>query len=162
MRDDSDQAALQLDPELVAIAQQADQALNGQAAPLLAAAEPEPAPDQAGQIGGLLTMGVMMAAPALPFLPQCYTPEVIGNISTAAAAVCEKHGWNVGDVMSPELVLAVAVLPPSLQAVVMFKQWKAEQAAAREAAQRAAYRSTDPGQAGNVYQLPQLPAPAGA
>lgn len=159
-QDNTDQAAPTVDPELMAIAQNADQALTSQAAPLQAGPEVvEQAPDQAAQIHGLLTMGVMMATPALPFVPQCYTPEVIGNISTAAAAVCEKHGWNVGDVMSPELVLAVAAVPPTLQAFVMFKHWKAQKEIERQAAERAALRG-DAGQATNVVQLPQLPAPA--
>ncbi len=146
-----------VDPELLAIAAAGDAELAGQAVMPGAVQEAAPGPNQADQIGGLLTMGVMMAAPALPFIPACYTPEVIGNISTAAAAVCEKHGWNIGDVMSPELVLAVAVLPPTLQAVVMFKHHQAEKRAALERAQRQqVQQGTD---APQTALLPQLPAP---
>lgn len=131
--------------ELQAVATGADAALDAQAAPLAApdAAEVVPAgPNQAEQIGGLLQMGVMMAAPALPFLPQCYTPEAINNIATAAAAVCEKRGWTIGDVMTPEVVLAVAAVPPTVQAYVMFRAWQAERREMAEQAEREQLRAS--------------------
>lgn len=120
---------------MAAIAASADADIDGAVQAMMpgqAEAEPEPKVNQAEQIGALLTMGVMMGAPALPFLPKCYTPEVVGRIAQAAAAVCDKYGWQVGDVMTPELALAVAVLPPSVQAWVMWKQHKAEQEAQRQ------------------------------
>lgn len=129
-------AAIESDTDaamMAAIAAGADAQIEGTAAAMMPG-QPEPAQvvDQAEQIGALLTMGVMVAAPALPFLPECYTPPVVNAIAQAAAAVCEKYGWQVGDVMSPELALAIAVLPPSVQAFVMWKDHKAEQERKRQ------------------------------
>lgn len=121
--------------------------VTGQPAP-----EPEPQVSQAEQIASLLTMGVMVAAPALPFLPKCYTPEAVNAIAQAAAAVCEKHGWQVGDVMTPELALAVAVLPPSVQAWVMWKHHKEQQ-------EKAAQRAEASGAHGAAHVLPMGAAP---
>lgn len=118
---------------MAAIAAGADAEIEGTAAAMMPGQpQAEPAPDQAEQIGALLTLGVMAAAPALPFLPECYPPPVVNAIAKAAAAVCDKYGWQVGDVMSPELALAVAVLPPSVQAWIMWKDHKQQQEKARQ------------------------------
>lgn len=139
---------------MLAIARAGDAELDEAAGIVAGQAAPEPAPqvNQAEQIASLLTMGVMVAAPALPFLPKCYTPEAVNAIAQAAAAVCEKHGWQVGDVMSPELALAVAVLPPSVQAWVMWKHHKEQQ-------EKAAQREQASGAHGAAQVLPMGAAP---
>lgn len=126
-----DESAPDLDAaRLDAIAAAADAELAPQPLPGQEAPAPEPEPDHAGELRALLGLGVMMAAPALPFIPQCYTPQVLDNIAQAGAAVMVKHGWTLGDVMTPEVTLAAVTLPPTIQAYVMWRQWQADKAQA--------------------------------
>ncbi len=82
----------------------------------------------------LLEFLVTAATPALPFLPECYTPEAVGNIAGAFTAVEEKYGWDVGSSLAgPELALAVFALPPTVMAYQMGKAHFAEKRAQREA-----------------------------
>lgn len=83
----------------------------------------------------LLAMLVAMATPALPFLPQCYTPEVIGHIAGAYTAVEEKYGWNARGMIGPEFALALIALPPTITAYSLGKKHFAELRARREAEQ---------------------------
>jgi hypothetical protein len=103
--------------ELQALAAGADAQLADAGMP--PGAEPAPAVDRGAELGAMLQMGVMIATPAMPFLPQCYTPDVCAQIGTAFAAVAEKHGWNLDNISSPELALAVVTLPPTITAIVM-------------------------------------------
>lgn len=141
--------------ELAGIAAAADAELSGQAAPgAPGAVQAEPAQDQGAELAAMLQMGVMMAAPALPFLPACYTPETCAQIGTAFAAVADKYGWNLSAVKSPELALAVVTIPPTVQAVILGRAHFAELRAAREAAERAARSpapSPQPMPAGTVW-----------
>lgn len=73
----------------------------------------------------LLTMGIAALTPMLPFLPQCYTPQVIEQIAAAFTQVEKKRGWNLGDQMSPELMLAMATIPPSVTAFMLGRQYLA-------------------------------------
>ena len=64
----------------------------------------EPEADQGDPIGenrDLLTMLLAVATPAMPFLAQCYTPDVINNIATAYTAVEIKYGWKARDFVGP-------------------------------------------------------------
>lgn len=81
----------------------------------------------------LFSMLVAMATPALPFLAECYTPEVIGNIAGAYTAVEQKYGWNVRGMVGPEMALALFALPPTVMAYKLGKQHFAEIRAKREA-----------------------------
>ncbi|TBO31333.1 hypothetical protein EYS42_08800 [Aquabacterium lacunae] len=101
------------------------------------AGEPEPQANQAEELAAMLQMGVVMLSPALPFLPQCYTPEACHQIGVAFDAVAQKHGWNLDAVKSPELALAVAALPPTITAVMMGRAHFAAQRAARAAHDKA-------------------------
>jgi hypothetical protein len=85
----------------------------------------------------LLQFLVTAATPALPFLPECYTPEVIDGIAGAYTAVEEKYGWDVGSAVGPEVALAIFALPPSYMAYTMGKAHFAELRARREAADKA-------------------------
>lgn len=87
-----------------------------------AQAEAAPAVDRGAELGAMLTLGVKMAAPALPFLPGCYTPEVCEQIGQAFAAVADKYGWNLGGMDSPELALALVTVPPTLVAVKLGRE----------------------------------------
>lgn len=80
----------------------------------------------------LLSMLVAVATPALPFLPECYTPEVIGNIAGAYTAVEEKYGWNMRGMVGPEFALALFALPPTVMAYKLGKAHFAELRAKRE------------------------------
>jgi len=128
-----------LPPELAELQGVAAAMDAGTEAASLVPGAPAPEPvDQGAELAAMLQMGVMMAAPALPFLPSCYTPETCQQIGTAFAAVAEKYGWNLSAVKSPELALAVVTIPPTVQAVVLGRAHFAEQRARREAAERAA------------------------
>jgi hypothetical protein len=119
--DGLDQAApvAALPAELEAIARQADAQLDQVAAPGAAPAAVDQAePDQAATLEALLGLAVATLAPALPFLPACYTDEARRQIAVAGAAVCAKHGWTLDGLMSPELALAAVTIPPTIAAVV--------------------------------------------
>lgn len=116
--------------ELDAIAAAADAQLDTASALPGApgADQADPEPTQAEQLAGVLQLAVMTLAPALPFLPQCYPPEICKQIGVAAGAVCDKHGWKF-DAMPPELALAAIAIPPTVQAVVMGRAHFAQQRA---------------------------------
>lgn len=80
-----------------------------------------------------LAMGIGMLTPMLPFLPQCYTPEVIDQIAAAFTAVEIKRGWNLGEHMTPELALAMAALPPSVAAFMLGREYLAAKRAEKTA-----------------------------
>jgi hypothetical protein len=67
----------------------------------------------------MLNMGLMMLAPAAPFLKECYTPDVVEGIAAAFTAVEIKRGWDVAKFMSPELTLALVALPPTIKAYLL-------------------------------------------
>lgn len=146
--------ATELPPELAAlegVAAAADAAVQA-GAELPQAPRPDPAAsiEQGRELSAVLQLGVMTLTPALPFLPQCYTPEACDRIGYALAAVAEKRGWNLGQFMGPETALAVAVIPPTVAAVAIGKQYFAARRAAAAA----------PAGAGNVVPLPaREPAP---
>ena len=136
-------AAPSLSPELAelaAIAQAQDAAIDGaQIVPGAATAEPaEPEKDRAAELAAMLGMGVAMAAPMLPFLPACYTPEVCAQIGVALDAVATKYGWNLDGLSSPELALATVSIPPTVLAFVLARQHFAAKRQADEAAKQAA------------------------
>lgn len=133
--------------ELAGLAAAADAQVSGAA--IMPGMEPPPAPDKGAELGAMLKMGVMMATPALPFLPSCYTPEVCDQIGIAFAAVADKYGWQLNAMSSPELALAVVTVPATVQAVILGREYfktKREQEAAAERASRGA--------------VPQSPSPA--
>ncbi|MBY0235275.1 MAG: hypothetical protein K2W93_09855, partial [Burkholderiaceae bacterium] len=116
--------------------------------------EPEPQADKGAELGAMLQMGVMMAAPALPFLPQCYTPQVCGQIGVAFAAVAQKYGWNLDGISSPELALAVVTVPATVQAVILGREYfktKREQEEAAARATKAQPPAVQPMPAGAVW-----------
>lgn len=133
------QKPVELPPELAelqGLAAAADAELQGASLP--PGMEPPPAVDKGAELGAMLQMGVLMAAPALPFLPQCYTPEVCGQIGVAFAAVAEKYGWNLDGISSPELALAVVTVPATVQAVILGREYFKTKREQEEAAARAA------------------------
>lgn len=73
----------------------------------------------------LLTMAVTMLAPMAPFIPHCYPPAVIEAIAAAFTAVEIKRGWNLQEAMSAEVMLAIVAVPPTVQAVVLGRQYMA-------------------------------------
>lgn len=127
--------------DLAAIAAAADAELAGQS--VIPGQEPAPEPDRGAELGAMLQLGVAMAAPALPFLPVAYTPEVCAQIGTAFAAVADKHGWSLNFTNSPELALAAVSVPPTITAIVLGRQYFADKAA-KAAAAKAASTPRDP------------------
>lgn len=109
----------------------------------------------------LLGFLVMAATPLLPFLPTCYTPEVIDNIAGAFTAVEEKYGWDIGSNIGPEVALAIFTLPPTFAAVTLGRQYFADQRAQREAAERLA-KGQAPQQAQGSQETALRTATAGA
>ncbi|MES2163361.1 MAG: hypothetical protein V4476_19580 [Pseudomonadota bacterium] len=95
--------------------------------------EAEPVVDHLAGNRQILTFLVTAATPALPFLAQCYTPEVIDQIAGAFTAVEEKYGWDIGSSVGPELALAITALPPTVMAYLMGRAHFAELKAKREA-----------------------------
>ena len=71
----------------------------------------------------LLTMGITMLTPMLPFLPKCYPPATVEAIAAAFTAVEIKRGWNLQEAMSAEVMLAVVAVPPTIQAVILGRQY---------------------------------------
>ena len=81
----------------------------------------------------LLDMAVALLEPVLPFIRQCYTPEACRKIAEAGADVEEKYGVTLGDLFTkwkPEIMLAVAVVPPTLAAVRLTRELIASKRAA--------------------------------
>jgi hypothetical protein len=99
--------------------------------------EEEPPVDHLAGNRQILTFLVTAASPALPFLAQCYTPEVIDQIAGAFTAVEEKYGWDIGSSVGPELALAITAIPPTVAAVLLGRAHFAELKAQREAAAKA-------------------------
>jgi hypothetical protein len=86
-------------------------------------AEPEPqAPevDLAGEIAGLVSMGVALLSPMFPSLKDIYTEQAVGAASGALAGVCQKHGWMQGGMVGGwgEELAAVAIVGPLVFATV--------------------------------------------
>lgn len=144
--------------EALALAQ--DSALDGAAVLPGAEQVAEPVSNRPEELAAMLQMGVMMVAPALPFLPQCYTPEVCGQIGTAFDAVATKYGWNIDNVMTPELALACVAVPPTISAVMLgrsyFAHRRAEQAATQQAAKLPPLPSAHAGQLQQPSDRPAL------
>lgn len=104
------------------------------------AAATAPAEDRGGRLAklkaenlDLLNMVLTMLEPALPFVRECYTPEACEKIAEAGARVEEKYGVSVGDLFGkfqPEIMLAVAVVVPSVAMVRRTREYVAERRAA--------------------------------
>lgn len=68
----------------------------------------------AGEFTVYLTMIIGVLSPALPSLKTIYSEPVIGGLSEATAAVCNKHGWlqdGIGGKYAEEITLAALVIP---------------------------------------------------
>jgi hypothetical protein len=128
-RENDGGASLATPPELAAIAAAADAELDGQSAvPGQAVAT---VVDRGPELGAMLQMLVQMAAPALPYLPECYTPAVCAQIGTAFDAVATKYGWDLEAMAAPEVALAIVTIPPTIAAWGMHKALMADRARAR-------------------------------
>lgn len=101
----------------------------------------EPVDEQAAQASAeeenadLLNLLIGIASPALPFLSQCYTPEVVQSIAAAYTKVEEKYGWNARGMIGCEFALGLVAIPPTILAYVMGKKHFAELKAQRELAE---------------------------
>lgn len=141
---DQDKDAPKLTPEQAAILASAGKVENDLSGQILhdengniIDAEAEPQENPAEENRQILSLLVSLATPALPFLAECYTPEVVANIAAAYTAVEEKYGWNLRSHMGCEVTLALVAIPPTLTAVVLGRQHFAEKRAQREAEERA-------------------------
>lgn len=86
-------------------------------------AEPEPqAPevDLAGEIAGLVSMGVALLSPMFPSLKEIYTEQAVGAASGALAGVCNKRGWMQGGMVGGwgEELACLAIVGPLVFATV--------------------------------------------
>ncbi|WP_343741804.1 hypothetical protein [Herbaspirillum huttiense] len=94
--------------------------------PIEQAADQQAAQDTAfSRNRDLLQLGIGMLTPMLPFLPECYTPQVVDAIAAQFTAVEIKRGWNLGEQMTPEVMLAVVALPPTFQAFMLGREYLA-------------------------------------
>lgn len=92
--------------------------------PIAPAEEQQNVQDQAfSRNRDLLTLGVTMLTPMLPFMPKCYPPDTIEQIAAAFTAVEIKRGWNLQEAMSAEVMLAIVAVPPTLQAFILGRQY---------------------------------------
>jgi hypothetical protein len=71
----------------------------------------------------ILATLIAILTPAMPFLQECYPPDVIERIANAYTAVEEKYGWNVRGMMGVEVQLAIVAIPPTIQAIVLGKAY---------------------------------------
>lgn len=140
MNDEKENGAPALTPEQAAIlasAGKVESELSGQllhdADGNLIEQEDQPQENPAEENRQILSLLVSLATPALPFLSECYTPEVIANIAAAYTAVEEKYGWNLRSHMGCEVTLALVAIPPTITAVVLGRAHFAEKRAQREA-----------------------------
>jgi hypothetical protein len=130
-RENDGGASLPTPPELAALAAAADAQLDGiTAAPGALGAAVEVV-DRGPELGAMLQMLVKMAAPALPYLPECYTDETCDRIGTAFDAVARKYGWDLDAMAAPEIALALVTVPPTIAAWGMHKSMMTERARAR-------------------------------
>ncbi|MGL5181190.1 hypothetical protein [Herbaspirillum huttiense] len=117
--------------------------VDEQGNPIEEPAAQQTADDPISRNRDFLAMGIGMLTPMLPFLPQCYTPEVIDQIAAAFTAVEIKRGWNLGEHMTPELALAMAALPPSVAAFMLGREYlaakRAEKTAQKGSNQKSAF-----------------------
>jgi hypothetical protein len=111
-------------PEMASEARADLAAIMGQVqGEVIPGAEPEPqAPqvDLAGEIAGLVSMGVALLSPMFPSLKEIYTEQAVGAASGALAGVCNKHGWMQGGMVGGwgEELAAVAIVGPLVFATV--------------------------------------------
>jgi hypothetical protein len=100
------------------------------------------APGQAGPVGpsaghglaseleGLGGLVALMCSKRWPWVPEVWGPVEIAQISQAAAAVCEKHGWLAGGIGGgAEMMLVLALAGPVVATVERVKNEKASGAA---------------------------------
>lgn len=100
--------------------------VDAQGRPLEPEADHQAAQDTAfSRNRDLLQLGIGMLTPMLPFLPDCYTPQVVDAIAAQFTAVEIKRGWNLGEQMTPEVMLAVVALPPTFQAFMLGREYLA-------------------------------------
>jgi hypothetical protein len=71
----------------------------------------------------ILATLIAILTPAMPFLQECYPPDVIERIANAYTAVEDKYGWNVRGMMGVEVQLAIVAIPPTIQAIVLGKAY---------------------------------------
>jgi hypothetical protein len=111
-------------PEMASEARADLAAIMGQVqGEVIPGAEPEPqAPqvDLAGEIAGLVSMGVALLSTMFPSLKEIYTEQAVGAASGALAGVCNKHGWMKGGMVGGwgEELAAVAIVGPLVFATV--------------------------------------------
>lgn len=91
-------------------------------------AQPELQANAAEENKAILTALIALLTPALPFLPDCYPPDTIERIANAYTAVEEKHGWNVREMLSVEVQLAIVAIPPTISAVLIGRAYFQEKA----------------------------------
>lgn len=77
-----------------------------------------PRADLAVEFTGMLKLAVAALSPAFPSLTEIYTDQVTAAAATAAASVCNKHGWlqgGIGGKWAEEIAAAAILLPLSWQ-----------------------------------------------
>lgn len=73
-----------------------------------------PKADLAAEFTGIIKLAVATLSPAFPSLATIYTDHVTAAAASAAAAVCNKHGWmqaGVGGKWAEEIAAAAILLP---------------------------------------------------
>lgn len=73
-----------------------------------------PKADLAAEFTGIIKLAVATLSPAFPSLATIYTDQVTAAAASAAAAVCNKHGWmqaGVGGKWAEEIAAAAILLP---------------------------------------------------
>lgn len=104
---------------------------NGQLLP-----EPESIESAAAENTAILGTLIALLSPAMPFLNDCYPPDVVQRIATAYTAVEEKYGWAARKHLGVEVQLAIVAIPPSIMAYMMGKEFFKAKREAQEAAEQ--------------------------
>lgn len=77
-----------------------------------------PRADLAVEFTGMMKLAVAALSPAFPSLTEIYTDQVTAAAASAAAAVCNKHGWlqgGIGGKWAEEIACAAILLPLAYQ-----------------------------------------------
>ncbi|MFM0364229.1 hypothetical protein [Paraburkholderia sediminicola] len=91
----------------------------------------EPVPvDPKEELADVLKVIRDLLGPALPYIPEIYTDEVVSALAATTVPVLDKYGiaiGGVGGLLGPEIALLALVVPLGIVTVRTHKAWKEAQ-----------------------------------
>lgn len=91
--------------------------------------EPQPI-DPKEELADVLKLVRGLLGPALPYIPEIYTDEVVDALAATTVPVLDKYGiaiGGVGGLLGPELALLALVVPLGIVTVRTHKAWREAQ-----------------------------------